>query len=353
VRRLHLNEASIPPSPAAIAAMRAAAAGLHRYPDHEPTVLAEALAERSGVPAPRIVFGNGSSEVLVAAVQIALRADDEAVFPVPCFPLYEKAVGWQRGRAVGVPTRADGTPDVSAMLKAIGPRCRIVIAATPNNPTGGLMSADDVRALMSGVPDDVLLVLDEAYYEFGRMAGGAENLPLLSRRAGLWLITRTFSKAHGLAGIRIGYGLCGTSHLADTFRGWRPNFSVNSVAQAGALAALADDAHTTGVLRINARERSRLVVGPGRGPAGRRHSGHGSLMAGHAECAQDQRRRFLGHRGRAGGAARDPRRPSRCRFLSRPFRNVARVRREIAAWRHAELAAEHGNKGARALIAEV
>lgn len=241
--------------------MQAAAAGVHRYPDNEPAELARALAVRIGVPEPRIVFGNGSSELLVAAVQIALRDGDEAVIPAPCFPLYEKAIGWQRCRAVGVATRADGVLDVPATLSAIGPRCRIVFAATPNNPTGGLMTEDDVQALAAGVPDDVLLVLDEAYYEFGRHAGGPENLPVLSRRAGPWVITRTFSKAHGLAGIRIGYGVCGMMQLADQFRGWRSNFSINNVAQAGALAALADDAHTRAVLDINAHERSRLVAG--------------------------------------------------------------------------------------------
>jgi histidinol-phosphate aminotransferase len=194
-------------------------------------------------------------------MQLALREGDEAVMPVPSFPLYEKAIGWQRGRVIGVPTRGDGTPDVPSMLKAIGPRCRIVLAATPNNPTGGLMAQHDVETLAAGVPDHVLLVLDEAYYEFGRFAGGVENLPLLSPRAGRWVITRTFSKAHGLAGIRIGYGLCGSSALADEFRAWRANFSVNAVAQAGALAALADDAHTNAVLAINARERTRLIAG--------------------------------------------------------------------------------------------
>ncbi len=241
--------------------MQAAAAGVHRYPDHEPTELARALAARLDVPEQRIVFGNGSSELLVAAVQVALRDGDEAVIPLPCFPLYEKAIVWQRCRAVGVLTGTDGTLDVPAMLRAIGPRCKIVFAATPNNPTGGLMTGADVEALASGVPDDVLLVLDEAYYEFGRHAGGLENLPVLSRRAGPWLITRTFSKAQGLAGIRIGYGVCGTPQLADRFRGWRANFSINHVAQAGALAALADDAHTRAVLDVNANERSRLVAG--------------------------------------------------------------------------------------------
>jgi len=261
-RRLHLNEAAIAPSPSVVAAMQRALADANRYPDNDPAALTQALSRQTAIPGSRIVFGNGSSEVLVHAVQIAIRAaGDEAVIPVPSFPLYEKEVGLQGGRTVGVPTRPDGAPDVPAMLAAIGPRCRIVFAATPNNPTGALMSQDAVERLAAGVPDDVLLVLDEAYYEFGRHAGAKDNLAVLSRRKGAWIATRTFSKAHALAGLRLGYGLTGTARLADEFRRRRANFHVNHIAQSGALAALADDAYVHALLDANARERSRLIMG--------------------------------------------------------------------------------------------
>ena len=259
--RLHLNESPTPPSPRAVAAMQAAAADVHRYPDNEPAALAAALSASLGVRPGRLVFGNGSSELLLHAAQLALRPGDEAVVPVPSFPLYEKAIGIQQGRVVGVPTTADGRVDVPAMLAAIGPRCRLVYAATPNNPTGGLLDAAAVEALAQGVPDDVLLLLDEAYYEFGRDAGGPETLPILSCRRGPWIATRTFSKAQGLAGIRVGYGIAQSTALADRFRNLRLNFTFNHVAQAGALAALADDVHTRSVLAAAAVSRAGLAAG--------------------------------------------------------------------------------------------
>lgn len=261
LRRLHLNESPVPPSPLAVAAMQTAAAEAHLYPEHDASALARALAGRAGLPDNRVVFGNGSSELLVAAAQLMLRPGDEAVIPVPSFPLYRSAIDWQGAETVGVLTRPDGAMDVAATLAAIGPRCRLVYAATPNNPTGGLLSAADVEALIRGVPDTVLLLLDEAYYEYGRHAGGPDNLRLLERREGPWLVTRTFSKAQGLAGVRVGYGYTGTPALADAFRQLRANFSLNRVAQAGALAALFDDAYTIANLDANAAERERLDAG--------------------------------------------------------------------------------------------
>ena len=259
--RLHLNESPTPPSPRAVAAMQAAAADVHRYPDNEPAGLAAALSDALGVRPGRLVFANGSSELLLHAAQLTLRPGDEAVVPVPSFPLYEKAIGIQHGRMVGVPTTVDGRVDVPAILAAIGPRCRLVYAATPNNPTGGLLDAAAVEALAQGVPDDVLLLLDEAYYEFGRDAGGPESLPILSRRRGPWISTRTFSKAHGLAGVRVGYGIAQSTALADSFRNLRLNFAFNRVAQAGALAALSDDVHTRSVLAAAAVARAGLATG--------------------------------------------------------------------------------------------
>ena len=259
--RLHLNESPIPPSLKAVMAMRASASEVHRYPDNEPAALAAALAARLGVGSARLVFGNGSSELLLAAAQLALGPGEEAVVPVPSFPLYDKAIGIQHAHRIGVRTTAEGCVDVAATLAAIGPRCRLVYAATPNNPTGGLLTAEALEQLVLGVPGDVLLLLDEAYYEFGRAAGGPESLPILARRRGPWIATRTFSKAQGLAGIRVGYGIASDAALAESFRKLRLNFTLNHVAQAGALAALDDDAHTHSVLAANATARARLAAG--------------------------------------------------------------------------------------------
>ena len=262
LRRLDLNEAPSPPSPRVVAAIQAAASELNRYPEHNPDALARALAERAGLPADRVIFGNGSDELVLAAGQVALSAGDEALLPVPSFPPYGKAVALQDAVATGVPTRADGVMDVAATIAAAtGPRCRLVFAATPNNPTGGMLSGEEVERLVLGVPDTALLMLDEAYFEFGRHAGGPDILPIMARRRGPWIVTRTLSKAYSLAGLRVGYGYAGTASLAEAFRKVRTAFNLNRLAQAAALAALDDEAYMQATLDANARERRRLSDG--------------------------------------------------------------------------------------------
>ena len=263
LRRLDLNEAPSPPSPRVVAAIQAAASELNRYPEHNPDALARALAERAGLPADRVIFGNGSDELVLAAGQVALSAGDEALLPVPSFPPYGKAVALQEAVVVGVPTRADGVMDVEATVAAAAasPHCRLVFAATPNNPTGGMLNGEEVERLALGVPDTALLMLDEAYFEFGRHAGGPDILPIVARRRGPWIVTRTLSKAYSLAGLRVGYGYAGTASLAEAFRKVRTAFNLNRLAQAAALAALEDEAYMRATLDANARERRRLSDG--------------------------------------------------------------------------------------------
>ncbi len=263
LRRLNLNEAPMPPSPRVVAAIQAAASELNRYPEHNPDALARALAERASLPADRVIFGNGSDELILLAGQVALSPGDEAVLPVPSFPPYGKAIAMQDAVAVAVPTRADGVMDVAATLAALGPRCRLGFAATPNNPTGGMLNGEEVERLALGVPDTALLVLDEAYFEFGRHAGGPDILPIMARRRGPWVVTRTLSKAYSLAGLRVGYGYAGTAALAEAFRKVRTAFTLNRLAQAAALAALDDEAYMQATLDANARERRRLTDGLG------------------------------------------------------------------------------------------
>lgn len=261
VRSLHLNESPFGPSPAAVAAMREAVSLLNRYPDHDGSLLIGRLSARSDVPAGRIVIGAGSNELLYASADVCLDAGHEAVAPVPGFPTYAKTIALRGATHVGVPVRADGTVDVEAMLAAITGRTRLVFAASPHNPTGGLLDAAGVEALARGVPDDVLLHFDEAYFEFGRHAGGPDALASLQARRGPWIITRSFSKAFGLAGARLGYGLCSDAGLADAYRRIRVNFSVNATALAGALAALGDHGHLEKILAHTAAERAVLSRG--------------------------------------------------------------------------------------------
>ena len=259
--RMHLNESPYPPAPGVIAAMRAACAHVNTYPDPNWRDLTNAIAAQTGVDAGRIVFGNGSDELIVSAGKLALDPEAEMVVPVPSFPGYARSAALAGARVVGVPVRADGAADVAAMAAAITPRTRLVYCATPNNPTGGLSSADDLALLSAAVPEGALFIVDEAYYEFARHAGGVDHLPLLRARRGPWVSLRTFSKAFGLAGIRVGYALCGSDALADAFQNARSVFNVNAVAQAGARAALDDLDHMRWILDQTARERDRLHDG--------------------------------------------------------------------------------------------
>lgn len=261
VRSLHLNESPFPPAPGVIAAMQCAASGLNRYPDHDGCELVAELARRTGAAAGAIVIGSGSNELLYASSEITLDPGDEAIAPVPGFPTYAKTITMRGATHVGVAVKSDGTVDVARTLKAITPRTRLVYVASPHNPTGGLLGAAEIEQLVRELPDDLLLHFDEAYYEFGRHAGGPDCLPLLARRQGHWIATRSFSKAYGLAGARVGYGIVSSLDLADAYRKIRVNFSVNAVALAGARAALDETAHLAALLDHTAAERLRLAQG--------------------------------------------------------------------------------------------
>lgn len=261
VRSLHLNESPFPPAPAVVEAMQRAAAALNRYPDHDGRALIAELARRTGAAADHIVIGSGSNELLYASADIALDQGDQAVAPVPGFPTYAKTITMRGATHVGVPVRSDGVVDVEATLKAVTPWTRLVFVASPHNPTGGLLGAAEIAHLVRELPDHLLLHFDEAYYEFGRHAGGPESLPLLAQRRGPWIATRSFSKAYGLAGARVGYGIASSRELADAYRKIRINFSVNAVALAAARAALDQGEHLAALLDHTAAERERLAEG--------------------------------------------------------------------------------------------
>jgi histidinol-phosphate aminotransferase len=261
MRRMNLNESPYPPSPRAIEAMREACGTVNRYPDSNWRALTAALSERTGVPAARIVVGNGSDELIASATRIALTAGDEVVAPVPSFGSFAKGTAIQGARLVTVPVGANGACDVDAMLAAVTGHTRLMFLVTPNNPTGGMLTTDEVARVARELPDHVLLVLDEAYHEFAMQAGGTDPLPVMSARAGPWAIFRSFSKAYGLAGVRVGYLLCGSEAVAGGFQVARNAFTVNAVAQAGALAALEDQAHMREIVSKMAAERDRLAAG--------------------------------------------------------------------------------------------
>ena len=261
VRALHLNECPFPPSPKVVEAIREAAASAHRYPDAQVRALATALAARTGIDPARIVFGTGSEELLNLTTLLALDPGDAVVVSTPSFGRYVKSTQLAGGVPIRVKLQADGRNDVEALVAAITPRTRILYCALPNNPTGWMNDRAEVEYLATATPDDVLLAVDEAYFEYARHAGGPDVLATLARRQGPWIVMRTFSKAYCLAGLRLGYALCGTEEVAGALQRGRTAFNANALVQAAALAALGDEAHLRMVLETCAVERARLDAG--------------------------------------------------------------------------------------------
>jgi histidinol-phosphate aminotransferase len=231
--KLASNEGPFGPLPAAVAAFDASARELNRYPDAGGTRLREALAARFDVPVEQVVLGNGADELIRFAALATLDPGERAVYPWPSFQSYPTAVAAAAAEATEVPMR-DRAFDLDALLAACD-RAKIVYLANPNNPTGTLVSRDDVRAFVDALPPRVLCVLDEAYAEY------AEDEPagVALIRAGhdRICVLRTFSKVYGLAALRVGYAIA-SPQIADALNRVRPLFNVNQPAQEAALASL-------------------------------------------------------------------------------------------------------------------
>lgn len=263
IRRMNLNESPFPPSPRAVAAMQEAVTRVNYYPDPKWRDLTAALSAQTGVPAGRIVMGHGSDELIVQIGRLALAEGDEVLVPTPSFPGYSKCAAVNGAKLLSVAVRQDGAPDVDGMLDAVTERTRLVFLCTPNNPTGGMLTTEEVVRFACGLPASAMLVIDEAYYEYGIHAGGADHLAALAAAAPVvpWASFRTFSKAYGMAGMRVGYALCGSDAVAEAFQKLRSVFNVSAVAQAGALAALQDREHMRSILERTRVERERIAAG--------------------------------------------------------------------------------------------
>jgi histidinol-phosphate aminotransferase len=235
--KLASNENPIGPSPKAVAAIADALGRLHRYPDGGAYVLTRRLAEHLKVAPETIVFGNGSDEVLAMLARVLLSPGDEAVMPRPSFLMYEITVRTAGADCVFVPLK-DRFIDLEGMAAAVTDRTRMVFVCNPNNPTGTIVTGHRMRAFLEAIPKDVVVVLDEAYTEFVRDPNCAGGLSLLAEGRPV-VALRTFSKAYGLAGLRVGYGVM-PAPLAELLHRVRMPFNVNSLAQAGALAAIED-----------------------------------------------------------------------------------------------------------------
>ena len=236
--KLASNENPLGISPKADFAIQEALLDIARYPDGNSYVLREAVSQKFNVTPNQIVFGNGSNDILELAARAFLTPGCEAIYSQHAFAVYPLVTQATGATGVVVPAK-NFSHDLSAMLAAITAKTRMIFVANPNNPTGTLLGKDELFPFLKLVPSQVLVVLDEAYDEYLSVANKSEAISWLAEFDNL-IISRTFSKAYGLAGLRIGFGLCHVS-IADMMNRVRQPFNVNSIAQAAAVASLADD----------------------------------------------------------------------------------------------------------------
>lgn len=262
--KLASNENPLGPGSRARAAMSAALAEIGLYPDGSGFELRQRLARLHELPPECITLGNGSNDVLVLLAEAFLTPETEAVYSEFCFAVYPIAV-----QAVGATARVaaaqsadDAMPlghDLEAMAALVTPRTRLVYIANPNNPTGTWLDSASLRRFLKALPDSTLAVVDEAYFEYSREVDCPDASQWLPELPNL-VVTRTFSKAHGLAGLRVGYALS-RPQIAETLNRVRQPFNVNSVALAAATAAIDDVDHVERAVALNRAAKTRLRAG--------------------------------------------------------------------------------------------
>jgi histidinol-phosphate aminotransferase len=240
VFKLSSNESPLGPSQKAIAAYRAVANQLQDYPDGSAADLREAIGRAFGLDPARIVCGAGSDDLLNLLARAYLRDGDEAIHTTHGFLVYPIATLGAGAKPV-VAAEKDYTADVDAILAAVTPRTKLVFLANPNNPTGTYVPFDEVKRLHAGLPGDVLLVLDAAYAEYVRRNDYESGIELVATSDNV-VMCRTFSKIHGLAGLRLGW-LYGPAHIVDALNRIRGPFNVNLPSIAAGVAAIEDSAH--------------------------------------------------------------------------------------------------------------
>lgn len=257
VHKISSNENPYPPLPSVLDAVRDAATTMNRYPDMASSELTHALAQHIGVSPDEVSFGTGSVGILASLIQITCEPGDEVVYAWRSFEAYPIVVALSGARSVQVPLDADARHDLDAMAAAVTERTRLLIVCTPNNPTGPTVRADELRAFLDALPKDLLVVLDEAYLEFVEADDAPDALAIYREYPNV-VVLRTFSKAYGLAGLRVGYAVARPRITAALRKAATP-FGVSDMAQKAAIASLAafDELQT----RVDAlvAERGRVV----------------------------------------------------------------------------------------------
>lgn len=254
--KLASNENPLGPSPRALDAVRAALGESHRYPDAATHDLRARLAEHLGVPASEILPGNGSNELIELLIRTFTTAHDHVVFAEPSFVVYRLAAVAHGVPFTAVPLR-DQTHDLDALAAAVRPETKLLFVANPNNPTGTYVGRAALERFLRAVPSEVIVALDEAYFEYADAADYPDSLQLRGARDRL-VVLRTFSKAYGLAALRVGYAV-GPAPLIDYLNRVRAPFNVGTLGQVAAIAALSDVEHLDRSRRTNSEQRVRLA----------------------------------------------------------------------------------------------
>ncbi|WNJ88007.1 pyridoxal phosphate-dependent aminotransferase [Bosea sp. 685] len=257
VAALNQNEASDAPSPAVAVAVEGALRHANRYPDHRARGLREKLATKLNVGQDQLIFGNGSYEIIAMLLQVVLRAGSALAVPEPTYRRYYESSVLAQAEYRPVPLRADGCNDPKA-LAAAARAADVTVVCTPNNPTGAALTRDEFREISDAVPSNHLLIVDEAYGDFSRAQGGIDAVEELRGSSHPWVVIRTLSKAHGLAGIRFGYAIASHTRIVDMVDGVRGLFNVGRVTQAAALAAIEDEQWSTDIIDRTITERERM-----------------------------------------------------------------------------------------------
>jgi histidinol-phosphate aminotransferase len=258
--RLASNESPFPPLSDVRSAIERALGELNRYPDPSNTLLRRRLAERYGVGEERIAIGNGSCDILLAAGEALLEPGAEIVYAWPSFSVYPHLSAASGARALTVPLDDLERHDLDAMLREITVATRLLIVCNPNNPTSTALPLAAIAGFLAEVPPYVCVIVDEAYCEFNLLEDPNASIELLERHPNLVLL-RTFSKVHGLCGLRVGFALCGSPELPRALNQVRQPFFCNALAQAAALEALSHEDEVIERVTRTVAERSAMAEG--------------------------------------------------------------------------------------------
>jgi histidinol-phosphate aminotransferase len=257
VIKLASNENPLGPSKAAVKAMAKALNTLNIYPESGAFELRKALAKRLRVKPETLFFGNGSNELLQIIAEAFVSPGDEVMFSAVSFVVYSIAANIAGGTIIQIP-QDNFSHNIDGFISRLSPKTKLIFICNPNNPTGTIISKAEFEKLMQAVPKNVIVVLDEAYFEYVDAKDFPDGIKYLSKYPNL-IVLRTFSKIYGLAGVRAGYGIA-DADIVSIIERIRPPFNINSLAQAGALAALGDKAHLSATLKTNKEGRAYLYA---------------------------------------------------------------------------------------------